>query len=63
MLIVGMDANFRLMSRLRSSIFKDPSLGPGWAYFVDHSPYADFLKDYVDLEEVSCHLSTYSHLY
>src|ERR1700735_2478647 len=44
MLIVSMDANFRLMSRLHSSVFKDPSLGPGWAYFVDNGPYADFIK-------------------
>ena len=53
MLIVGMDANFRLMSRLRSSIFKDPSLGPGWVYFVDYGPYTDFIKDYVEMDEVS----------
>jgi hypothetical protein len=48
-----MDANFCLMSRLRSLIFKDPSLAPGWAYFVDNSPHADFIKEYVDMEEVS----------
>ena len=54
MLIVGMDANFRLMSRLRSSLSKDPSLAPGWAYFVDYGLYADFVKEYVDMEEVSC---------
>ena len=53
MLIVGMDANFRMMSRLRSSIFKDPSLAPSWAYFVDNGPYAEFIKEYVDMEEVS----------
>lgn len=53
-LIVGMDANFRLMSRLRSSIFKDPSLGPGWAYFVDNGPYSEFIKEYVDMDDVSC---------
>jgi hypothetical protein len=59
MLIVGMDANFRLMSRLRSSIFKDPSLGPGWAYFVDNGPYTDFIKDYVDMEEVGNYHAVY----
>ena len=53
MLIVEMDANFCMMSRLRRLIFKDPSLGPGWAYFVDNGPYTDFIKEYVDMEEVS----------
>jgi hypothetical protein len=52
MLIVAMDANFRLQSRLRLSTLKHPALSPGWAYFVDNSPYADFIKDYVDDEEV-----------
>jgi hypothetical protein len=53
MLIVAMDANFRLQSRLRASSLKHPALSPGWAYFIDNSPYAGFIKDYVDDEEVS----------
>jgi hypothetical protein len=53
MLIVAMDSNFRLQSRLRGSMLKYPSLAPGWAYFMDDSPYADFIKDYVDDKEVS----------
>jgi hypothetical protein len=51
MLIVAMDANFRLKSRLRG-INKEPALGLGWAYFVDNGPYSDFIKEYVDEEEV-----------
>ena len=51
-LIVAMDANFRLRSRLRGTINKEPTLGLGWAYFVDNKPYSDFIKDYVDQEEV-----------
>jgi hypothetical protein len=31
---------------------KDPTLTPGWAYFVNNAPYADFIKDYVDQDEV-----------
>ncbi|KIM81446.1 hypothetical protein PILCRDRAFT_53455, partial [Piloderma croceum F 1598] len=55
MLIVAMDANFRLQSCLRGLALKHPALSPGWAYFVDNSPYAAFIKDYVDDEEiVSC---------
>jgi hypothetical protein len=34
-------------------MLKYPSLVPGWAYFIDNSPYADFIKDYVDDVEVS----------
>jgi hypothetical protein len=51
MLILAMDANFRLRSRLRG-INKEPALGLGWAYFVNNGPYSDFIKDYVDEEEV-----------
>jgi hypothetical protein len=52
MLIVAMDANFRLKSRLRGGVNKEPALGLGWAYFVNNGPYAEFIKDYVDQEEV-----------
>lgn len=53
MLIVSMDANFRLRSRLRGTWNRDPSMAPGWAYFVENGSYADFIKNYVDVEEVS----------
>jgi hypothetical protein len=52
MLIVAMDANFRLQHRLRGSALKHPALSPGWAYFLNNSPYATFIKDYVDDAEV-----------
>jgi hypothetical protein len=52
MLTVAMDANFRLKSRLRSSSNKEPTLGLGWAYFVDNGSYSEFIKDYVDQDEV-----------
>jgi hypothetical protein len=47
-----MDANFRLKSRLRGSGDKEPTLGLGWSYFVDNGPYSDFIKAYVDEDEV-----------
>jgi hypothetical protein len=52
MLMVAMDANFRLKSRLRGAMNKEPMLGLGWGYFVNNEPYSDFIKDYVDEEEV-----------
>ncbi|KIM82772.1 hypothetical protein PILCRDRAFT_7683 [Piloderma croceum F 1598] len=52
MLMVTMDANFRLRSKLRGLQSKDPTLMPGWAYFVNNGPYSDFIKDYVDQDEI-----------
>lgn len=52
-LIVAMDANFRLKSKLRAAFGKDPAMGLGWAYFVDNKPYSEFIRDYVDDDEVS----------
>jgi len=52
MLMVAMDANFRLKSRLRGAINKEPALGVGWAYFVDNGPYSEFIKKFVDEDEV-----------
>jgi hypothetical protein len=50
--MVAMDANFRLKSRLRGSKNKEPILGLGWGYFMNNGPYLDFIKDYVDKDEV-----------
>ena len=52
MLILAMDANFRLQSKLRGALNKI-HLGLGWSYFVNNGLYSDFIKDYVDQEEVS----------
>lgn len=51
-LVVCADACFRLKNRLRSSDAKDPTLGPGFAVMVDHGPYVDHIKKYVDQAEV-----------
>lgn len=51
-LIVAMDANFWLKSRLCGSVNREPTLGLGWSYFIDNGPYSDFIKDYVDQDEV-----------
>jgi hypothetical protein len=53
MLTVAMDANFRLKSRLRNTTKKELTLGMGWSYFVDNGPYSEFIKNYIDEEEVS----------
>lgn len=51
-LILSQDANFCLKSRLRSAGDKDPSFGPGFAYFVENGEYMRHLVNYVDQEEV-----------
>ena len=52
MLVVTMDANFGLKNRLWNTLNKELSLGLGWAYFINNGPYSEFIKDYVDQEEV-----------
>jgi hypothetical protein len=35
MLIIALDANFKLKNRMRANAKVDPPLGPGWEYFVE----------------------------
>lgn len=51
-LIVCIDTCFRFKNRLRSSDEKDPTLGPGWSYMVDHGPYIEHVKKYASEAEV-----------
>lgn len=51
-LVVCVDACFRFKNRLRSSDQKDPTLGPGWSYMVDHGPYIEHVKKYASEAEV-----------
>lgn len=66
-LVVCVDACFRFKNRLRSSDEKDPTLGPGWSYMVDHGPYLQHVKKYateaeVSLQTTSLMLITNSHI-
>ncbi|KAJ7162526.1 hypothetical protein C8R43DRAFT_1086432 [Mycena crocata] len=53
MLILAMDANFRMKSRLRKNARPDKPLGPGLGYMQDGEPYREHLKDYVAEKDVS----------
>ncbi|KAJ7816808.1 hypothetical protein B0H13DRAFT_1923357 [Mycena leptocephala] len=53
MLLLALDANFRLKNRLRANEHQDPSLGPGLGYFVDPGPYKEHLRHYVAEKDVS----------
>lgn len=52
MLMLAIDANFRLKRRARSSSARDPDLGSGWGYFVEHEGYREHLIKFVDQNEV-----------
>ncbi|KAJ7039474.1 hypothetical protein C8F04DRAFT_1178631 [Mycena alexandri] len=53
MLILAMDANFRLKNRLRANKRDDPPLGDGWGYIVEEGPYKEHLHGYVAEKDVS----------
>ncbi|KAF7966211.1 hypothetical protein HWV62_39676 [Athelia sp. TMB] len=53
MLILAMDANFRLTNRIIKGERDDPELGPGWAYTVPPGPYKEHLKGYVSEKDIT----------
>lgn len=53
MLIVCLDANFRLKNQLVSSEAADPGLGTGLAFFGPLESYRTWLLSCTDSEEVS----------
>ncbi|KAJ6513594.1 hypothetical protein C8R47DRAFT_1286276 [Mycena vitilis] len=53
MLLLAVDANFRLKNRMRTNEIEDPSLGPGWGYWVEPEAYREHLKKYVHEKDVS----------
>ncbi|OAX32391.1 hypothetical protein K503DRAFT_702091, partial [Rhizopogon vinicolor AM-OR11-026] len=55
-LFLGIDANFRMCRRNKSSEDADPSLSNGWAYFVEQSGFKKVLDEHAGLvqEKSSC---------
>ncbi|KAF7342705.1 CxC2 domain-containing protein [Mycena sanguinolenta] len=53
MLLVALDANFKLKNRMRANEHPDPPLGPGWGYFVEPEKYRKHLKTYTSEQDVS----------
>lgn len=59
-LILALDACFRLKRRIVSSEKNDPGLGTGWSYFVEDEPYRKYLLTVTDQDEVrNCFLVMY----
>ncbi|KAJ7454342.1 hypothetical protein B0H11DRAFT_2244997 [Mycena galericulata] len=53
MLLLAIDANFRLKNRMRVNEIDDPSLGPGWGYWVEPERYKRHLQKYVHEKDMS----------
>ncbi|GJF00807.1 CxC2 domain-containing protein [Phanerochaete sordida] len=50
---VAIDANFRLKRRAISSEARDPTLSPGWGFFVEGSEYREHILKYADQKDIS----------
>ncbi|KAJ7858228.1 hypothetical protein B0H14DRAFT_3085090 [Mycena olivaceomarginata] len=53
MLLVALDANFKLKNRMRLNEKPDPPLGPGLGYFAHPDKYRRHLKNYVAKKDIS----------
>ncbi|KDR65407.1 hypothetical protein GALMADRAFT_148720 [Galerina marginata CBS 339.88] len=53
MMIICMDANFRLKNQLVSSYSQDPGLGIGWAYMVPRAGYEAYVLSRADDADIS----------
>lgn len=62
MLILAMDANFRLCNKLCTQERGNPELGPGWAYFVPPEEYKHHIKNYVSEKDVSASILSHTLL-
>ncbi|KAF9522825.1 hypothetical protein CPB83DRAFT_887328 [Crepidotus variabilis] len=53
MMILCMDANFRLKNQLVSNYSTDPGLGTGWSYMVTRKPYEEYVLSQADEDDIS----------
>jgi hypothetical protein len=51
-LLLGADANFRMVRKKVSSEEADPTLSPGWSYYCEVTKYNEHLATGVEKEEV-----------
>lgn len=52
MLLLAIDANFRLKNRIRVNEIEDPPLGPGWGSWVEPKGYQEHVRRYVSESDV-----------
>ncbi|KAJ7731904.1 hypothetical protein DFH07DRAFT_968567 [Mycena maculata] len=53
MLLLAVDANFKLRNQMRANEIDDPPLGPGWGYWVEPQCYRRHLRKYVAEKDAS----------
>jgi hypothetical protein len=53
MLLLAVDANFRLKNRMKANEIDNPPLGPGWGYWVEPIKYREHSKNYIHKKDVS----------
>ncbi|KAF7300659.1 TY3B-TY3B protein [Mycena chlorophos] len=53
MLIVAIDANFRMKNRFRKNEISDAPLLPGWAYWVDPEAYKRHITEHMSENDIS----------
>ncbi|KAJ7078528.1 hypothetical protein C8R43DRAFT_1143385 [Mycena crocata] len=53
MLLLAVDANFKLKNRMRPNEIDGPSLGPRWSYWVEPKRYRCHLKKYIAEKDLS----------
>ena len=60
-LFLGADTNMQMVRKKVSSEDSDPTLSPGWSYFVETTKYKEHLANYQEQKEtVSYYLSKFS---
>jgi hypothetical protein len=52
MLLLAVDANFKLKNCMRNNETDNPSLGPSWGYWVESTQYEQHLKKYIGEKDV-----------
>lgn len=52
MILICLDANFRLKNQLTSNFSTDPGLGIGWAYMLPLEEYDEYVLSQADEDDV-----------
>ena len=50
-LFLGADANMRMVRKKVSNEDRDPTLSPGWSYFIETTKYKTHLANYQEQKE------------
>ena len=62
MMVICMDANFRLKNQIVSNYSQDPGLGIGWAYLLPRQAYESYVLSRASDDDVRVVSSLASHV-